>query len=288
MPTVRITIHLPYLLLVPPGEYHTPLVGGSVNLAEVPVSGSDATSEARTDAWALFDVFEGGEAKAQERQRRAEADRLLRRVNHLLRWYRATTGHRTIIELTRAQASPFRFADEGTGMAWGGSAPLEYEAQDLVVPEEGSRAAFGDAIRQGLADKTDPDVATLNLLDAEHALRVGRFREAVLLCWGAIDSNFNRKFKRLVEDRLTDEWPEGCDFLKGIDFGLRHKMTTGLRLVAGRSLFAEPDRFWQHLSTSYGQRNKIIHEGQIAHEDDARLAIDVAGRTVQIMGSLVS
>ena len=61
--------------------------------------------------------------------------------------------------------------------------------------QAGSRAAFGDAVRQGLSGKTDPDVATLNLLDAEYALSVGRFREAVLLCWGAIDSTFVRKFK---------------------------------------------------------------------------------------------
>jgi hypothetical protein len=76
-----------------------------------------------------------------------------------------------------------------------------------------------DAVRKGLAGKTDTDVAALNLLDAEYALSVGCFREAVLLCWGAIDSTFVRKFKSLV-----DEWSEGRDFLKGIDFGLRHKM----------------------------------------------------------------
>lgn len=100
-----------------------------------------------------------------------------------------------------------------------------------VTKAKGSRASFGDTVREGLGDGTDPDVATLNLLDAEYALHVGRFREAVLLCWGAIDSTFVRKFKRLVDDRLTDEWGDGREFLKGIDFGLRHKMTTGLRLL---------------------------------------------------------
>jgi hypothetical protein len=286
MPTVRITIHLPYLLSLPPGEYPTPYVGGSVHLADVYFAGVDGAGEARTEIWALFDTADSADAEIQERQRRAEGDRLLRRVNHLLRWYRATTGHANIIELTRAQASPFRFAVEGTGVPWGGPGPLEYEAQDLVFPEEGNRAALGITVRQGLAENSDPDVATLNLLDAEYALRLGRFREAVLLCWGAIDSTFIRKFKRLVDHRLTDEWPEGREFLKGIDFGLRHKMTTGLRLLAGRSLFAEPDGFWQDLSKSYSQRNSIIHEGQIAHEDDARLAIDVARKIVQIMGSV--
>ena len=282
MAPVRISIHLPYLLILPPGEYPTPGVGGSVRLADGSVTNLDGTIEARTEASAVFDASGADDIEAQERQRQAEADRLLRRVNRLLRWYRVATGQAAIIELTRAQASPFRFIVEGTGAVWGGDAPLEYEAASLPGPAKSSRASFGDRVRRGLGDGTDPDVATLNLLDAEYALSVGRFREAVLLCWGAIDSTFVRKFKYLVDDRLTDEWPEGRDFLKGIDFGLRHKMTTGLRLLAGRSLYPEPDGFWQDLSASYGLRNRIIHDGQIAHEDDAKLAIKVARKIVEI------
>ena len=63
-------------------------------------------------------------------------------------------------------------------------------------------------------------------------------------------------------------------------------MTTGLRLLAGRSLYTEPDGFWQDLSASYGLRNKIIHDGQIAHEDDAKLGIRVARKVVEIVASL--
>jgi hypothetical protein len=283
MPIVRVTINLPYLLILPPGEYPTPGEGGIVHLAEVSVPASDGTDMRQTQVAGIFDA---SDTEPQQRQRGSQADRLLRRVNHLLRWYRVTTGHATIVELTRSQASPFRFTVEGTGATWGGDAPLEYESQPPPSPAAGSRAAFGDAVRQGLSGKTDPDVATLNLLDAEYALSVGRFREAVLLCWGAIDSTFVRKFKRLVDDRLSDEWPDGRDFLKGIDFGLRHKMTTGLRLLAGRSLYTEPDGFWQDLSASYGLRNKIIHDGQIAHEDDAKLGIRVARKVVEIVASL--
>ena len=286
MATVRTSIHLPYLLALPPGEYPTPGVGGSLRLADGSVTNVDGTVEGRTEASTLFDARDADNAEAQERQREVEADRLLRRVNRLLRWYRVATGQAAIIELTRAQASPFQFIVEGTGAAWGGDATLEYEAASLPVPAKGSRASFGDTVRQGLGDGTDPDVAALNLLDAEYALSVGRFREAVLLCWGAIDSTFVRKFKRLVDDRLTDEWADGREFLKGIDFGLRHKMTTGLRFVAGRSLYTEPDGFWQDLSASYGLRNKIIHDGQIAHEDDAKLAIKVARKIVEITAAL--
>ena len=37
---------------------------------------------------------------------------------------------------------------------------------------------------------------------------------------------------------------------------------------------------------SYAQWNKIIHEGQIAHKDDAKLAIKVERKIVQITASL--
>lgn len=286
MPAVRISIHLPYLLLLPPGAYPTPGVGGLVRLAERSAVSADGSQEGRTEASATFEAPDSDDPEVQERQRRGEADRLLRRVNHLLRWYRVATGQATIVELTRARASPFRFTVEETGSAWGGAAPLEYEATSLPLPETGSRNALGDAVRQGLRGGSDPEVATLNLLDAEYALSVGRFREAVLLCWGAIDSTFVRKFKNLVDERLGEEWAEAREFLKGLDFGLRQKMTTGLRLLAGRSLYAEPDGFWQDLSASYALRNRIIHEGQIAHEDDAKLAIKVAQKIVKVTAEL--
>ena len=65
-------------------------------------------------------------------------------------------------------------------------------------------------------------------------------------------------------------------------------MTSGLRLVAGRSLYEEPDGFWDRLSASYGLRNAIIHAGQLATEDQAVGAIAVAKRMVAITGELRS
>jgi hypothetical protein len=222
------------------------------------------------------------------RTRHQQADRLLRRLNHLLRWYRVTADQPVVIELTRAQASPFQFIVEGTKEAWGDTAPLEYEAQPPLPPSVERRMEFGKAVLNGLRGKTDPDVAALNLLDAQYAMSVGRFREAVLLCWGAIDSTVVREFRNLVDKELTDEWADGLAFLKGVDFGLRHKMTTGFRMLAGRSLFSEPDGFWDDISASYGLRNRIIHEGHIAHEDDAKLAITVTRRVVQAVAQLIS
>ena len=286
MATVRISIHLPYLLVLPPGEYPVPGVGGLVRLDDGSVTKQDGTREARTEVSAVFDAPDTDDAETRERQRQAEADRLLRRVNRLLRWYRVATGQAAIIELTRAQASPFRFIVDGTGAAWGGGVPLEYEAAGLPVPTKVNRASIGDIVRNGLAGGTDPDVAKLNVLDARYALSVGRFRESVLLCWAAIDSTFVRKFKGLVSARLKDHWPEGRDFLNGPDFGLRQKMTTGLLLLNCKSLHDQPDNFWNELSESYRLRNRIIHEGQVAQESEAELAVKVAQKIVAIVAAL--
>jgi hypothetical protein len=280
MSSIRVKIDLPYLLLLPPGNYVGSGAEGSILIEEAVAPGAAA---AHTAASLVFGVAEGAD---HEQQRHAQADRLLRRVNHMLRWYRAITGYATVTELTRAQASPFQFTNIENNQPWGDLTPLEYEAVGLTLPAAGDADAIGSSVRNGFASGTEPDVATLNLLDAEYALSVGRFREAVLLCWGAIDSTFVRKFRRLVDEQLGEEWAEGRDFLKGIDFGLRHKMTTGLRLLIGRSLFHEPGGFWQELSSSYSLRNRIIHDGQIAHEDEAKTAIKVARKIVGIVASI--
>jgi hypothetical protein len=102
MPAVRILIHLPYLLVLPPGEYQTPGVGGSMRLAETTVNNAAEAAEVRTEVSALFDASDTDDYDTRERRCQTEADRLLRRINHLLRWYRVATGQATIVELTRA------------------------------------------------------------------------------------------------------------------------------------------------------------------------------------------
>ena len=128
----------------------------------------------------------------------------------------------------------------------------------------------------------------LFLLDAEQALHEGRFREAVLFCWSTIDSTFNRKYDELVDAKLAEEWAEAREFFKGVDFGLKKKMSAALYLVSGRSLFRESGDLWEQLSVSYNKRNGIIHRGESATEDDARRALDVARRVVEIMSTLVT
>ena len=52
------------------------------------------------------------------------------------------------------------------------------------------------------------------------------------------------------------------------------------------SLYREPDNLWNKLTESYGKRNRIIHRGESATEDEAKLALDVAHRVVDVMRAL--
>jgi len=190
-----------------------------------------------------------------------------------------------MLELTRAQVSPFRFevvagranAAWREAIAYEGAGPVP-----LPLPPEDLTAR----VRNGLAGGSEPDVAELFLLDAERALHQGRFRETVLFCWSTIDTVFNRKYEDLVDAVLVGEWGDARAFLKGFDFHLRNNMSVGMHVVASRSFFREPGGLWASISTSYSKRNAIIHEGENASEDDARQAIDVAQRIVAIMSSI--
>ncbi len=108
----------------------------------------------------------------------------------------------------------------------------------------------------------------------------------MLFCWSTIDSVFNRKYDQLAEAALVGEWAYARDFFTGHDFGLRNKMSAAMHLIANRSLFREPGELWANLSDSYGKRNRIIHQGENANEDEAVLALDVARRVVDLMNSI--
>jgi hypothetical protein len=162
--------------------------------------------------------------------------------------------------------------------------PLEYEAARVTVPTGLTELHL--VVRDGLASAADPPVATLSLLDAEYAVKTGRFREAVLFCWSAIDSTFGRKFEVLVDAALAGEWGEARKFFRGYaEIPMRHRMSAMMHLIANRSLYREPG-FWADLSASYDHRNNIIHRGSNATEADAELALAVARKVVAIMESL--
>ena len=281
MPQIRVRMTLPYALRLTEGEYQTGQVGETIQINAPPLEETSPQTTVST----TFRHPEVADADEKQRARAQDADRLLRRTNRMLRWYRAVRQRADITELTRAQASPFRFEVIGPEDPAGWIDPIEYEEAGptpLALTVEELTAG----VRHGLVSGRDPDVDVLFLLDAERALQQGRFREAVLFCWSTIDSVFNRKYDALVDMRLAEDWGEARSFFKGLDLGLKTKMSAGMRFVANRSLFNEPDDLWRRMSESYAKRNHIIHRGENATEDEARQAVSVARTIVTIMNGL--
>ena len=281
MPEIQINITLPYALRLTEGEYHTAQVGEIIRISAPPL---EETSP-QTVVAATFQHGEIPDPDERQRVRAQDADRLLRRTNRMLRWYRAVRQRADITELTRAQASPFRFEVVGSGDPAGWIDPIKYEEVG-PTPLALTADQLTDQVRNGLASGREPDVDVLFLLDAERALQQGRFREAVLFCWSTIDSVFNRKYDSLVDRALAEDWGEARTFFKGLDLGLKTKMSAGMRFVANRSLFNEPDDLWARMSRSYSKRNSIIHRGENATEDEAHQALAVARTLVGIMNGI--
>jgi hypothetical protein len=262
------------------GEYQTDQAG---EVIEVLAPVLDEATPPRTPISALFAPDDSADPEEIQRRRARCAEQLLNRTNRLLRWYRAVSRRADVTELTRAQVSPFQFAASGAAPpAW--LAPLQYESPGQPAPLDA--AQISAVVHQGLATGREPGVAELFLLDAERALHLGRFREAVLFCWSTIDSVFNQKYDQLANSALDGEWAVSREFLTGVDYGLRHKMSAGMHLFANRSLFREPNELWNRMTASYNRRNAIIHRGENATEEEARQAIDVARRIVEIMNSI--
>ena len=169
MPEVRVSISLPFTLLVAEGDYPTTAAGEIIRIS----AGPPEETGAQTILSAAFDHPDGENPAAIQSLRFQDADRLLRRTNRLLRWYRSVRRRGDITEMTQARASPFRFeAAEGVDPAW--TQPLEYE-ESRPVAAVISIAEITNAVRVGLASGADPPVDVLFLLDAERAIQQGRF-----------------------------------------------------------------------------------------------------------------
>jgi hypothetical protein len=281
---IRVSLVLSYLLRLPNGNYSTGAEGGSLSLQEQYVPEANGSRAKRT---AVFSEFEAAASISLEHQlaiKNREADALLRRTNRLIRWYRSQTRQAAIVEVTRVQASPFVFTEQATQSLWGDD--LTFEADPPMLPATQSAASIARAVRSGMAGSSDPQVADLFLLDAEQALRDGRFRETVLFCWSTIDTTFNMKYEALVDQMLVGEWADSRNWLKDTRFGMKNKMSAILFLTTGRSLFREPDDLWANLAQSYTKRNNIIHRGETSREADAELALLVARQVVKLMASL--
>ena len=174
--------------------------------------------------------------------------------------------------------------EKNTNISWGND--LVFEAIPPALPAAQNINSIAKAVKKGLASKNDPEVSRLFLLDAEQALRDGRFREAVLFCWSTIDATFNTKYEQLVDQTLVGEWAEGRNWLKDNRFGMKNKMTAVLFLMTGQSLSRDTGDLWENLGQSYKKRNRIIHTGETAQEADAELALSVARKVVEIMALL--
>jgi hypothetical protein len=281
MPRVRASIVLPYLLKLNPGLYPTGQPDRNLEIHQPPMV---ENTKANTSVSLTVDQPDVESADEQEPYKQKQADQLLILTNRLLRCYRATTRNAMMTELSRAEASPWRFwvlTDGTNAVNW--EKKLIYKADPPKIRAQRTET-IAKRVRALLASGDEPEVADLFLLDAELAIHEGRFREAVLFCWSTIDSTFNRKYDQLVDSKLAGEWANARSFFTGVDFGLKNKMSAALYLVSGRSLFREPGNLWEKLSSSYNKRNGIIHRGENANEDDARQALDVARRIVEFMG----
>ncbi len=276
MPRITASILISYALRLNEGDYPTEQPG--LVLRVVPRSRSEASLPPFTRISAEFEQADLVDRNEILKKQQAMANSLLLQTNRLLRWYRAALRDARVTELSRAQLSSCQFTvkDASASELWGRS--LQYET-DIPDPLRIRKNDLTKAVREGLSSRTEPDVATLFLLDAESAAQEGRFREAVLFCWSTIDSTFTRKYEALVDRALQGEWTEGREALKGRALGLRAKMSAVLQLVAGRSLFRESDDLWNRLTTSYNDRNGIIHRGNNATEDDAEKALEVGAES---------
>lgn len=278
---VKVLLVLPYLLRLPNGAYPTDAEGRIIYLLEQYLP---EHSTKRTTVSAEFDAPAGGGLEQQLVRQNREAEALLKQANRLIRWYRSETRQAAVVEVTKAQASPFVFIAVDTKSSWGDA--LSFEADPPALPLAQSISSIAKSVRAGMAGGNDPEVSRLFLLDAEQALQDGRFREAVLFCWSTIDATFNTKYEQLVDQTLTGEWAAGRDWLKDTRFGMKNKMTAILFLLTGQSLFRGSGDLWQKLDQSYKKRNSIIHRGEMALEADAELALSVARTVVELMASL--
>ena len=145
-----------------------------------------------------------------------QADRLLRLTNRLLRGYRRITRDATITELSRAEASPFRFpvvSKAANPTALGSLSSSTTADLHENSPHSAPRPSPSESATM-LASGNEPEVADLFLLDAERAIHEGRFREAVLFCWSTIDSTFSRKYDDLVDSKLAGRMGRGPGVLQ--------------------------------------------------------------------------
>lgn len=159
----------PYILRLREENYFTSGEEPSAGFVQVTQPCATPGSVARTIAGSTFSHPAVSDRDEQRRIRARDAEHLLRLTNRLLRWYRAVSGQAEVIELTRAQASPFQFEVIGHTESVGWDDPLEFEAAGSR-PLSRSLDELSVEVRRGLSSGNEPLVERLFLIDAERAL----------------------------------------------------------------------------------------------------------------------
>jgi hypothetical protein len=167
MPEIRISITLPYALRLTEGEYQTSQVGEIIRIS-APLL--EATTP-QTIVSATFFHDEITDPSEKQQIRTEDAKRLLRRTNRMLRWYRAVRQRADITELTRAQASPFRFELVSPGDSAGWIKPIQYEKEG-PIPLPLTVEEVTDQVRNGLAGGRDP-----MSMSCSFSMQIGRWNK---------------------------------------------------------------------------------------------------------------
>ncbi len=273
---ITVSFRLPRRLDLPDGQY------GDLWLAA-------ASPDEATMVSVRFAVADGLPADRQGAEQARLAQAALAATNRLLRWCRFVTDDAAVTELTLAQASPFAFVD---GLQPWGPNHGRYEQVTAGPAAFSARrpSDVADHIRSALRGAGDPPVPALLVLDARVATAEGRYREAVLLCWSAVEAAFSATYQGLLQAGLADlsgqDHERLFDTLTGRDVSLKGKMTAGLHLATGRSLHRELGDMWPPLNDSYRHRNAVIHEGSDATGEQAGLALQVARAVLDTMSRL--
>lgn len=237
-------------------------------------------------AWRDFDASLGTSVTSADQERQALL--LLDGLNRVLRLYRFYTHDADVVELTLSSAGTFTFIELETQRPWGPS-----EGLFQVLPTRSSFAMVPDLkglderIQRDVKAGAEPPVWHLLVLDAEVASAEGRFREAVLLAWSAIESCFGTHYGRWIS-RLTELSSDERAGLVGRDISLANQMTAGLAIAIGVPLHQLLGKDWAKRRTTYRTRNSIIHEGGSASAAQAIEALAFARRVVEVVETVAA
>lgn len=149
MPQISVSIALPYLPRLPERVYQTGAEGGATNLSEKYALIGDSLSAEHTSVLSTFDAASSLQPEQPVEVQKGEFERLLRRTNRLIRWYRSETRQAAVVELTRSQASPPSFMEVDTGLAWG--IPLFVESDPPLLSSYFNSKSIAKSVRNGLA-----------------------------------------------------------------------------------------------------------------------------------------